>query len=424
MIQEKTRPPLPVKKTQKGLFKSRHNLSVLELVVNDHIEENPSNTQPFADIIFVFFHHALETTIDLIEAFIFLGANPLNLFSITKSYSNCKSVINKIKKIGINSQQTFNKDLDHEIFWREMQKHLERNPKINKIILLDRSALGRKKAMEYIKEIRRPIKIIAIEQTTQGFYHKTPFNQPVLDLARSATKKHLEAPLIAEIIVKKISSVINDEKKNGNIRLGVVGCGSIGQALADLLADLGHKVSTYDIIPEKNKNKKNIIAEKSLADLLNKANYILGCTGKDITNNKTSLFLSFNEEKNYISCSSDDVEFRTLIKKTKNKITNNTIIPESNKNVRILNQGLPINFDSTGVSVPNKDIQITRSLALSAALQAAKTLDQKEDMKKNTIPLSSYYQKKIAENWIKIKKEKTNQMTENFKDQKWIEANS
>jgi len=390
--------------------------------------------------VFVCVQHLLFTSIDLFKALIALGAMPENIFLIGKQYSTCQEVAKQLKAFGIQLQPltpltqlgeyatVFTRDVS--LMWQEVKRHIQRYS-ASAIIVLDDGG----KCLECIVPgMLDELPVIGIEQTTAGLFNPTVLNLhvPFIDVAASAAKVYLESNLIVEAILKKLEGVLPNKKTE--LACGVVGLGIIGTAVARQLSALGCKVYGY----EKNKSVQHVegvIECENLENLIACADYIFGCTGRDITEN-----LSFNnlihQDKVFISCTSEDKEFLTLLKwiNTKNQAQQsvnplNTIQYRlsNGATIYLIKGGFPINFDDSGESVPAQKVQLTRGLLLAALIQAATyTYHLNNPSIKGRTMLNPQAQKFVAKAWFKANPDQTisKQLFDAFEDIEWIAKNS
>lgn len=339
------------------------------------LEEIPS----FDSIAFVCVQHLLFTTFNLIESFIQLGACPDNIHIMGKSYSTCPQVVGKLIARGChcysNSPQEKLGDFrkcfiqDIEKMWREVYNDLQKK-KINLVVILDDGGTCLSNVPSYIK---KKYPLVGVEQTSSGLtdirMHRLAF--PVIEVASSAAKQLIESPMIAEAIVKKLSTILPMNK--GSLVCGVVGLGVIGEVVTQKLLSLNHKVIAYDKNPEKGQNLGKPLRTDDIKTIFDGAEYIFGCAGEDITKNLD--IADINNNKTFISCSSQDKEFLTLLKifEEKNSKYRNILdhleCSLNGQTVKVYRGGFPINLDNSGESVAAHDIQLTRGLLLGGILQ-------------------------------------------------------
>ena len=275
---------------------------------------------PLADTAIVYIHHPLQTSINVVEAAIKLGAAPQNIFILGKKYSECSDVVSHLVRMGVHYQHcslqakigTFSQSFIRDInwLWNLFVRNVGGN--IKKIIVLDHGG----HAINFIpQELLEQHKIIGVEKTSAGLSCFNNFEKPIfpiINVAGSAAKKHLESPLIAEAVVSKLLKT--HPVRHGAV-CGVIGLGAIGKAIADKLLESGHTVIVYDknnFYPAELK-EKGAHCTNSLAPLIANSSYIFGCSGDDISTNAFELINLSSDNKTFISCSSEDKEFKTLL---------------------------------------------------------------------------------------------------------------
>ncbi|WP_375330873.1 NAD(P)-dependent oxidoreductase [Candidatus Tisiphia endosymbiont of Oplodontha viridula] len=390
------------------------------------------------NVTFVCVQHLLFTTIDLIKSLIKLGAKPNNIHIMGKIYSNCPIVIAQLIEMGVNyypSSQPqqfgyfnyyFNIDIAN--MWANVATTIM-NVKSDTIIILDD---GSKCTTNIPKLLSDNYKVFAVEQTSSGVVNITKKNNttlPFIDVAYSATKQILEPPMIAQAVIQKLDKIL--PLQSHSLICGVVGLGAIGRAVARKLLSLNHKVIIYDKSDSKYNLMKKIKTANNILSLFQKSEYIFGCTGEDIT-----LSLDVNKirgTKNLISCSSQDIEFQSLL----HIIQDNSSINTSNvldnieystdsATFNIFRGGYPVNLDNYGESVPANDIQLTRGLLLGGIVQAVFHLVQEVNQKPQQYMLHPKIQKLIVKELVYNQKYKFSNdlVVMNFLDEEWIKNNS
>lgn len=227
--------------------------------------------------------------------------------------------------------------------------------------------------------------ISIVEQTTRGYRFLESAESPlfpVVNVARSAVKTHLENYLIAEDIKNKLKKLI---KKNKKTVFGVVGNGVIGETVTSMLISEGYKVVVYDKNEHAFKNQAHSIRLASVEDIIRYADIIIGCTGTDITKN-VDVFNCAKKDKTFISASSERIEFASLISRlyenTEGGLLTNPLedIVFKRKDgclITIERGGFPINFDNKAENNPERWI-VTRFLmylGIHQACRAAKSIN-------------------------------------------------
>lgn len=391
------------------------------------------------NVLFVCVQHLLHTSVDLFAALIDLGAEPSNIFLLGKHYSECHAVNEKMRNLGIQLQNltplkklgeytpVFNHDVS--VMWENVQEHI-RNNNIEAVVVLDDGG----RCLEFIaKGILDTLPVIGIEQTTAGLFNPAllSLHVPFIDVASCAAKTCLESEVIAEAILNKISKIL--PLQNDRLVCGVVGVGTIGKAVAKKLVCQGYEVLLYD---QDKKITHNIPQAKwvgGLEQLILEADFIFGCTGRDVTA-KMDIQALINKNKTFISCTSEDKEFLTLlhfIQNATDSVVRNPLddihwIHPNNSTISIHKGGFPVNFDHSGESVSAENIQLTRGLLLGAMFQAIAMLPNMnliEQEMKGRVMLFSEIQKFVVMEWsasngsnlLSLKK-----MMAKFYDSNWI----
>jgi S-adenosylhomocysteine hydrolase len=441
-----------------------HNLPVMDALVKQ--TKMSLGEKPFERTAFVYIHHPLQTSVNVIYSLMALGAKPEYIHILGKQYSECPQVVSHLKSYNVqyqdNSRQvglgkfinTFSHDMGK--LWGKVEKTLgvdsnsaRINSNIENVIIMDHGG----HALSYVPaDIIEKFNVVGIEKTTAGLAHLnkggTPLF-PIINMATCATKIYLESPLIAEAIVTKLQSLI--PIKDPNKTCAVIGYGNIGKAVSKKLLSMGHKVIVYDItfkdeakleaarsqaakLEVPNQTCK-LVVSSNLDSIISSANYIFGCTGEDISINLDPSIL--NQDKVLISCSSEDKEFLTLIKKIQQEKNGkvatkplNTLTYKSpfGGTITVIRGGFPANFDDSGESVPALDIQLTRALTLGSALQAREFFNHLELFHEDgkVFCLNPELQMYIAEEWLKQQPRDrvADSLIQDFKDKEWVIRNS
>lgn len=387
-------------------------------------------------------HHPLQTSINVIDGLIRLGAQPKNIFILGKRYSECEAVVTALIRKGVHyqpcSMQTnigrysysFIRDINW--LWAGLVEQIKEED-VDEILILDHGG----HAIAFVPlMLLQQYKVLGIEKTTAGFINSEKHGIPpipIIDVANSAAKRFLESPLIAEAVVNKIVSYL-PENINDFI-FGVVGLGSIGEAVANRLRSLGCRLIVHDINPGKLlsiQGKPNIFCTHDLTALIAESDYIFGCSGRDISEGRLEQFRLSSSNKVLISCSSEDKEYLSLLHminqyslKEHEPLDDIEYHTEFGSTIHLLRGGFPVNFDHSGESVPANDIQLTRSLVLAAVLQASEYFKGPQ-IKKGVYALDSSYQRFVINEWLKYQDTSNIQPEElfNLLNEDWISLHS
>lgn len=410
-------------------------LPVMDALLNKVLAKGKHDVLRKTAIYYV--HHPLQTSINVIDSIIQLGAKPSNIFVLGKSYSECEAVVSSLVQRGVHyqpcSMQTsignYTSSFIRDINWL-WAKLIEQVPyDIEEILVLDHGG----HAITYLPlMLLGHYKVIGIEKTTAGFIDSNKRGLPpipMIDVANCAAKRFLESPLIAEAIVTKIISYLPENKDD--FIFGVVGLGAIGQSVINRLRTLGCQLIAYDINNNKLhslQGKKEVHCTNDLAALIASCDYIFGCSGRDISEGRLELFRLSSKNKILISCSSEDKEFLSLLQIINQKSSNHSdplddieYKTELGATIHLLRGGFPVNFDASGESVPAKDIQLTRSLVLAAVMQASSYF-QDTSIEPGVYALDPLVQQFIIKEWLKYQDESSFHSDDlhNFLNEEWL----
>lgn len=220
----------------------------------------------------------------------------------------------------------------------------------------------------------------SIEDTANGLNwlkNKGKKTKPIFSIAYSKLKKSVENPHVAESI---FSSIINycrtNNKKIYGSKLLIVGYGSIGQILTEMISSVTEMVTVYDTdyaqLLRAKANRFNVI--DSLENI-SSFDIIISSTGTPSALGPKELPMLKNGAI-LINCSTRKWEFdREFIEKQKRAVVGDTeIIYFDKKQIELFNLGFPINFwGSNGTYSPA--ILTTFACMLESAIYIAKHSD-------------------------------------------------
>ena len=138
----------------------------------------------------------------------------------------------------------------------------------------------------------------------------------------------------------------------------------------------------------------------------------------------------------FISCSSEDKEFLTLLKliqtesnstKFFNPLQNIIWSLPNGAAIHLLRGGFPITFDGSDMGAPAHKIQLTRGLLLCALIQAITYLPRSKHADlKGRMMLHPQAQKFVAKEWFKANPDYgfSQQIINHFEDIDWITQHS
>lgn len=389
---------------------NQNQKTVLETISN---KASLANRNVLKNTCFICLQHCLLTAIPFFDHLFKIGGQPKNVFLLGKHYSNSPIASQAFRKLGIHYFEAaplttvgkFHQEFSVAIglFLEEALQHIKKN-KIKRVILLEDGG----RLIQAISKLDiQELDIIGVEQTSKGIDQISKLDIqwfPVINVAKSAVKKYLESPFIAETIIEKLDEIV---KPDSNV--GVIGLGSLGMQLSSYLKKYSNNCYVTDVKTESSALFAPQCWCATKAELFEKADIIFGCTGQDVTKDIKDVSI-FTGEKIFISCSSEDLEFQTLIRliaSTQNKISDplaDIYYENTNTTITIKKGGFPINFDQSGISVPFSEIQLTRALMLAAVMQASEYFLTQEDIPLSFVALDSKLQFDIATDWAELKK--------------------
>jgi len=405
------------------------------LPVLEELKKHVNRTRSYDNFYIVSVQHLLETTGSLFEAIIDIGIKPENIYLLGKPYSTHFETKMFLKSKGINlftnrDQSSFgilreNLKKDVAFMWDAITPKLKPN---DVIIILDDGGLAIRRAPHNLFSV---CKFYGIEQTTFGLRYQENYDHfPIIQVATSATKKYLEPNLISNALVDKI---INQLKKIKPNKIGVVGFGNIGKAVAHMLGKK-YTVLVYDSNPiATNNSLGQLINCLTLNELITNCDVIIGATGVDISKHDWEEIIT--TDKYFVSVSSADIEFNSFIKRFNNQLISNRFKPlddiviylSTGAKATILRGGTVANFNGSKESCPRKQIQLTRGLLFAGVLQAiSNNLPLVDSF--GSFKLKAYFQKIIVQKWFSenptFKNFYSKQLVDNFTDETWLFENS
>ncbi len=372
----------------------------------------PRPDESLKGIALVCVQHFLETTGTLIESLLKVGLLPQNVFAAGKVYSTNPDVERRIRGLGVHVQPSgvpnrwgyYEDQLRADVvkLWETATRHVRRN-RIRKVIILDDGGSALSTVPE---QLLLTSNIAGVEQTMSGIALQTSGKVavPVVEVATSAAKRLIEPFLIQKAVFQRLIRSASTLTTKG--RCGIIGYGNIGKAVSDALLRSNKDVLVFDSSSEAlaAARSRNISITKDLQELVTTSDVVFGCAGQD-TFAQTNWWNHLSGEKIFVSCSSLDLEFRTLLRSLGeiSRPVTRTILQDVplNANMLILRGGFPINFDRSRESVPLAEIQLTRALLFAGVLQAASVAEE-GDRGFSEVPLLPGFQHYIVNRWFSL----------------------
>jgi len=359
--------------------------------------------------VFVCVQHLLETTGSLFEALLELGVPPKHIYVLGKTYSTIPKVESGLRSSGIQvrnippgTNEGYRQQMETacEKLWKEVERRLPE--RIKGIIVLDEGGFCLKAIPQALLS---RLNVVGVEQTRSGLRYKESFRFPVILVASCAAKRYFEPPIISREIESVLTAkVIGKSDKT----YGVLGLGSIGQSVTSMLLKCGKRVCVYD----RNHNKMELLQMgtssvtscSSCEDFIRKSDVVFGCTGQDALSKLNFDAIGRTAEKQMISCSSGDIEFLTLLKRSRQNVPNNNQFANATVTVGgnvfvVHNGGCPINFNRAREVSSPAEIQFTRALLFGGIIQAIMGANHKPALH-GSEQLSPIFQKYVIEKWL------------------------
>jgi S-adenosylhomocysteine hydrolase len=379
------------------------NINVCDILYDLGNAFYEGNKQPFENVLLVGMQHVLGTTVDMLSVMKQFGLTDAVIGG--KTYSTHQESAEKIDALGFTyvpdgSQLGYGRfddcmqEVVHRIWFHALKKIALKKYKLL-IILDDGADLLRATPGSFFNELNtagiknKPEMIIGIEQTRGGTNHPLfsglPF--PIINVAGSFIKTHLEYPKVAEIIAQQIITLIEQtvvKKRATRPVIGLLGYGTMGKSIASNFVNKGFTVIAYDKNRGKRQEATKIVHYDNSAVLIANADVIVGCTGEDITAIKQNLsaLLYSRQKKWLINAGSKDHEFNSLLRTIQNEARALGYVPKPLQTIRyenrggaeleIIRGGFPVNFTNQQHSVSPQHIWPTRGSLMLACLTACR----------------------------------------------------
>ncbi len=377
--------------------------------------------------------HLLEETGSLIQSLIEIGGKVLasRIFVVGKPYSSNLRVWQRISNLGVNVEDLFFAWKPGEFdgayryacgkLWGSVQTHLSKSTDIKRILILDDGGML---FQTVPSQLAKSHVVAGVEQTSKGLPVAAECIFPVVGVACSAAKKKLEPSIVAETVWQKLEMIL--PQACAAKTMAVCGLGNVGERLAEFIIDrfrLHNSVAGIDgrrlIVFDVNKNRLDefirnhsgslVVRAGGLAELFEAADVVFGCTGIDLTAGIVPKLDAIKGAKTrfLVSCSSFDIEFASLLKKSELNPNLSPFDLAQYKNPKgtcflIPHAGFPITFDRAPASAPIEQMQMTRGLLLAGLLQAA-SLAANEPRPNGLVPLNTQMQIAVVKAWREAK---------------------
>ena len=367
---------------------------------------------------FIFAHvHCLPSFIKLLGFMVEAGFDPSNIVIIPKAYSTIPQALHDLRvRIGFkvllsdaelkpgcyDEYAAFTLNEACKIAEEEFARKGTSRP-LRMILLDDGGTLTER---WFIDGLADRFETVSVQQTTSGLFRPPFHDRSILkvNVAGSPAKRWFESKVIAKGITRKVLTWGTLERR----KVGIVGYGAIGKALADAMSAQDADIVVYDQSREVRSHRYENAA--SLDELLQKTEIIFGCVGKDVFEGAERLLEAAQAPRIFASCSSRDVEFRSLF-----RFSVPTEPPGPFGDVKIsagglhtiLNGGFPVNFDREHEWEEENEVALTRALLLAGVYQALGNLEHRAIEGSNIVTLGIEMQRHLVDRWLSINRART-----------------
>jgi hypothetical protein len=386
------------------------------------LEEDGYEPQVRRDDVVILAHLHCVTSIAKLFSML-LKHNPLipsrQIILIPKPYSTMPSVAEELVKLGIAVIWTA-AHLCPGHYDAAASQHLKEGCKKAVHICFDIAKKGRRPRLILVDDggmltetwwnnfKSAEIDVVSVQQTASGVRREpVPSTLAKIDIARSAAKTKFEARIISEGVLRKVRDLDIIKRIT---RVGVVGVGPLGCALASSLVQMGKQVNLYEV-KKYHCQPSGSYPMESLTKLLRLSDLIFGCTGKNFL--KSTVLSNIKQNRHFVSCSSRDIEFLDLLrlgtieKPAPVDVFGRMEIGLGEQTHIVENGGFPINFDRTKEQEGAKEIVLTRALVLAGILQAmCVKINQRRETE---LMLSPCLQRAVVFKWLEINGNKVEQ---------------
>ncbi len=246
----------------------------------------------------------------------------------------------------------------------------------------------------------RPYVAGVMEQTTKGLWRieeaikKLPERDqsqlfPILLLPHSQHKLNFEPPHIGRGIVRAIDQMIPDYLDG--MQVGLFGYGTIGQKVADALADMGARVTVYDpswTSKSRQSGHTHVSFANTHEEAVENKRLIIGCSGRVSIDDKVIAMIRSNGKDVYLASGSServeiDLDSLERMAKRRHEYRHEYLMVGGEllllgtryelplANVVLLGDGMPVNFMGLG-GMKDPAADFIMSLMLAGAYELAR----------------------------------------------------
>ena len=386
------------------------------------------------DTALVAVQHMLLQTVDLFQTIGAMGLNLKNAFALGKVYSNSPPVVQTLRNMGVTVVDSttpepgeFRSYFQHDVerLWQVAAETLsQRN--IRRILVLDD---GGDCITSVPAEVLQRYALCGVEQTSRGMFlfEEQPPSFAVISWARAAVKLEIGGPIYSHFFIDRLHTEFLRGRTLQRERLGVIGMGSIGRAVANLAVKKGNEVLFCD--PNTDLNLPSPVRDyvtrvDAVEDLMLHCDYVLGCSGHNPLEGRWPV--NHRPGIKLFSASSGDEEFGPIIddlrRKPDFKVEPDTwdIISERGPSgaIHVTYLGYPYSFVSRGSeALPTPIAQFDTGGLLAAVIQARMFLAQCESGREQNTGihrLSPEAQRFVYDRWLRAMNDRRIDFTKLF----------
>lgn len=331
--------------------------------------------------------HMLLQTVDLLKTIGEMGLKLENVFALGKIYSNSDVVIETLKEMGVTIVEStvpepgeFHPNFDRDVrrLWRVAAAALAQR-QIKRILVLDDAGVC---ITNTPADVLKRYTLYGVEQTSQGtfLFERKPPPFGVVSWARSAVKLEIGGPIFSQSFIDKFRTEFLHDASIAGAQVGIIGLGSIGKSVANLILRQGAEIFFYDPnrglqVPDYLHGAINHV--DSLDELMLQCDYVVGCSGRQPFAHKWPM--KHRPGINLLSASGGDQEFRAIIRDLKRKpgfkvnpaTWDITSAHGPSGPIHIAYSGYPYNFISRSLeAVQTRIVQLETGGLLAALIQA------------------------------------------------------
>jgi len=354
----------------------------VRLPLLDALRKRLQNTAPhcFRGWACIYVQHILRSNLACVDFLRAFGLQLSTLIIVGKAYSTNEETLLEYLQEGIDAQSigrgyAYDEPFDSKIIscLGDALGRLSRAG-TSRLLIIDEGGL----AMQAIARCPHPLPQLAVaELTSRGarHYHLVANRTPIVDVARSHTKKSVEAPIIARSMAESFEREISAFRPSAGMRIGVLGRGAIGNALTIELESRGFHTNWYD-------TARTNPAIPSPSVLVGRSDILLSSTGEGA--DWWPLIGDVRRPLIFGNTGSSDIEFHLWRMRREVIDAGGAFEVEAEGEpwrgevriqmgeVRLVfwRGGFPINFDGSADPIPPASIQLTRALLMAGAVQA------------------------------------------------------